>query len=170
VLDNKILAWDEAVDGDLPVNETIIFWWRHNHPEQLKKAIDKGYAIVLCPRLPLYLDFVQDSTLSRGRKWDGLFNSLENVYGFSHLSIPESSNGRARIIGIQGNLWTETIPDVQRLDFMVYPRICALAEAAWTDPENRNFKFFENRLKPELELYRKAGLYFYEGKYAVKEQ
>jgi hexosaminidase len=42
VLDNKILAWDEAVDADLPVNETIIFWWRHNHPEQLKRRLTKG--------------------------------------------------------------------------------------------------------------------------------
>src|SRR5690606_24255270 len=61
-LNAKLLAWDEMADINLPKEKTIIFWWRHDKPEQLQTALDKGYQTVLCPRLPLYFDFVQDST------------------------------------------------------------------------------------------------------------
>jgi len=168
-LNNKVLVWDEAVDTNLPINETLVFWWRQNKPEQLKKALDKGFSVVLCPRLPLYFDFVQDSLLTNGRKWEGKFNSLEDVYSFSPNNFPGTRGHEDLVKGIQANLWTETIPGIPRLDFMLFPRICALAEAAWTSPEKRNFKLFENRLKPELGLFKKSGLNFYEKKYMANE-
>jgi len=76
------LLWDEAADASLPADRTIIFWWRHDKPEQLKKALEKGYQVVLCPRIPFYFDFVQDSSHQQGRKWQGEFSSLEKVYDF----------------------------------------------------------------------------------------
>jgi len=82
-LNNKVLLWDEAVDAGLPIAKTIIFWWRHDKPEQLKKALEKGYQTVLCPRLPFYLDFVQNGSQRYGRKWQGDFVSLDKLYNFS---------------------------------------------------------------------------------------
>jgi hypothetical protein len=64
---NDIMCWDEAVSAGLPVSRTYVSWWRQNHPESLNEAISKGFKVVLCPRLPLYFDFVQDSTHRSGR-------------------------------------------------------------------------------------------------------
>lgn len=62
---------------------------------------------------------------------------------------------------MQANVWTETMPNEQRLEFMLFPRIAALAEAAWTTDSNKNFQQFEQKLKTHFLLYKKAGINFY---------
>jgi hexosaminidase len=160
-LNNRVLAWDEIIDANL-TNKPIIFWWRHDKPFQLKKAMDKGYETVLCPRLPLYFDFVQDSSHKVGRRWKDSFNSLENLYTFSHKLFPETRGKDDLILGVQGNVWTETIVTPERLDYMVFPRIAALAETAWSFDDKKNFDDFNIRLKNHLKLYDKANLYYYD--------
>ncbi len=156
----KLLAWDEVAEADLPADKTILFWWRQEHPAQLQKALNKGYSVVLCPRLPLYFDFVQDSTHTEGRKWSKGFNSLENVYAFSAKALPViTSANQQQVLGIQANLWTETIPNEQRIDYMLFPRIAALAETAWTS--KKDYPGFKDRLVKHLSLYKQAGIQFY---------
>jgi hexosaminidase len=161
-LNNKVLAWDEASGAGLPVDKTIIIWWRHDKPDQLKVALDRGYPVVLSPRLPMYFDFVQDSIHKFGRRWQGHFNTLENVYGFSHDQIPEASARSQQILGIQANLWTETLGTEERLDYLLFPRICALAEAAWTQTSKKDFRQFNSRLLSDIELFRKEGIYYFD--------
>lgn len=161
-IDNKVLAWDEVADASLPSDSIIIFWWRHNKPEQLDKALEKGYEVVLCPRIPLYFDFVQDSTDLDGRRWKGAFSSLEEVYAFSDNTYPVATQNTNLILGIQANLWTETVQSKKRLEYLLFPRITALAEAAWTDPDKRDYSQFLSRLKNQLALYRKKGIYYYD--------
>lgn len=168
---NKVLVWDEATDSKLPTDKTIVFWWRHERPEQLKIAFDKGYQVVLCPRLPYYLDFVQQEDDHLGRKWTGKeysslensgkeFNSLENVYNFSLKGIASPAQAK-RVLGIQGNVWTETIKNEQRLDYMLFPRITALAESAWTNEHYLDFVPFKERLNKHLIYFEASGLYYF---------
>lgn len=157
-MNNKFLAWDEMADISLPINKTIIFWWRHDKPEHLKKALDKNYNVVLCPRIPLYFDFVQDSTHVTGRRWAGAFSDLQGVYEFPGKAVV----GKARqhqILGIQANLWTETVGTGTRLDYLTFPRMSALAEAAWS--EKRDYGDFLHRLDRQLPLYRAENIYFF---------
>ncbi len=159
-MNNKVLLWDEAADSDLPPANTVIFWWRHDKPAQLKHALSKGYQVVLSPRLPLYFDFVQDSTHRVGRRWEGGFNTLERVYNFSPAKLHSAEQTRL-VLGIQGALWTERIPQVNKLEYMLFPRISALAEASWTREQNKGYKGFEERLKAHMEIYRKDKIYFF---------
>ncbi|HTJ53607.1 MAG TPA: beta-N-acetylhexosaminidase [Cyclobacteriaceae bacterium] len=160
-LGNRVLAWDEIIDAPLPSAQPIIFWWRQDKPIQLQKAMDKGYETVLCPRLPLYFDFVQDSTHRIGRRWKGAYNSLSKLYSFSHEQFPEIGTRSNQILGIQANLWTETVDSPQRLDYLMFPRIAALAEAAWTASKQKDYSNFELRLKPHLKRYKELGIYYY---------
>lgn len=168
---SKVLVWDEATDSNLPTDKTMVFWWRHERPEQLKMAFDKGYQVVLCPRLPYYLDFVQQDADRLGRKWTGKeyslaenkgkeFNSLENVYNFSLKDIVPPGQVK-QVLGVQGNIWTETMKNEQRVDYMLFPRITALAESSWTSEQHRDFTGFEERLKRHLMYFNAAGLYYY---------
>jgi hexosaminidase len=159
-MNNKFLAWDEMAGMSLPVDKTIIFWWRHDQPAQLKKALDKGYTTVLCPRLPLYFDFVQDSLHRVGRKWNKLYNALEQVYNFSAEQFPVAQNKKSLIAGIQANLWTETVATEQRLEYLLFPRISALAEAAWS--EKKDYTNYMQRVKQHLPLYQKEKIYYYD--------
>jgi len=159
---DKILCWDEAADSDLPADKTIVFWWRQNVPSQLKLALDKKYQVVLCPRLPLYFDFVQDKSHVSGRRWSGgLFNSVSNVYNFPYREFPAEQLNSKLVLGIQANIWTELVGSPKRLDFMIFPRMAALAEAAWTDSARKDEASFNERLKVNFPLYDKENIYYY---------
>lgn len=159
---NKILLWDEAADNDLPTDKTIIFWWRHDHPEQLKKALDRGFQTVLCPRLPFYFDFVQDSTQRYGRRWNGAYIPANKLYQFNPDSIVTTKKQQQQIIGVEAALWTEFIVSRYKLEYMLFPRITALAEAAWNEPEHRDVSQFNERMKQHLQLYKKGGIYYFD--------
>lgn len=161
----RVLGWDEIASTSIAPENTIIFWWRHDKPETLKQSIDNGYQVVLCPRIPLYLDFVQESSHISGRKWQGTFSDLRTIY---HYSPAQYSNilkkkDRNLIAGIQGNVWSERIASKARLEFMLFPRITALAEAAWTRAENRDYdKFMTGRLSKHEALFEEANLHYYD--------
>lgn len=161
-MDDKVLCWDEAVEADLPANKTIVFWWRQNVPSQLRLAINKKYQVVLCPRLPFYFDFLQDKNHVSGRKWNASFNSVSSVYNFPYKEFPADELQSGQILGIQANLWTELVVTEKRLDFMVFPRMAALSEAAWTDSAAKDEASFNERLKADFLLYDKAGIYYYD--------
>jgi hexosaminidase len=155
----KVLAWDEALLANLDNKKTILFWWRHDKPQILDQALARGYSVVVCPRLPLYLDFVQDGSHKLGRKWAGKFNTLLNVYNYPGT---ETFVDNPLVKGLQANLWTETIYNAQRLDFMLFPRIAAVAEAGWTLPENKNNDIFLESVKNQLKLYSKQAIYYFD--------
>jgi len=159
---NYVMCWDEAVPAGLPVSKTYISWWRQNHPESLNEAIAKGYQVVLCPRLPMYLDFVQDSSHVSGRKWEKTkFNSYLDLYHFPENSIAADVTAQSNVLGLQGNLWTETVVSKERLEYLIFPRIASLAEAGWTAAAAKNDSQFNTRLKAHLLLYNRANIYYY---------
>ena len=141
----KSVAWDEVVDAGVDPDKAIIIWWRHNVPEQLSKALDRGYEVVLSPRRPLYFDFVQDDSHKVGRRWDG-FNDLKQVYDYPDFPARQ-------ILGLQASMWTETVQTKERADFMIFPRLTAIAEAAWTDASNKDYEDYRLRLRSMLGRY-----------------
>lgn len=162
-MNTKLLAWDEMADVELPRNKTIIMWWRHDKPEQFIKAMDKGYTTIACPRIPFYFDFVQDSAHQQGRKWKKAFAPLESVYAFDLSKFNLTTEKQKLVAGIQANIWTETMQNEQRLDYMLFPRIAGLAEAAWrSSSDARDYPLFKQRLKGHLDLYNRAGLFYFD--------
>jgi hexosaminidase len=159
---DKVLCWDEAVSSDLPVAKTIVFWWRQDIHSQLELALQKNYDVVLCPRLPLYFDFVQDKTNVSGRRWNNeYFNALDNIYSFPDKQMSSVEVNSNLILGIQANLWTETVGSAKRLDYLIFPRMAALAESGWTIAAVKDQASFDDRLKAELPLYDKDNIYYY---------
>lgn len=167
-MNTKVLAWDEVTEKQLPSQNTVIFWWRYNHEKRFKQALDEGYQAVLCPQVPFYMDFVQDSTHTVGRRRKGQpngYNSPERMYGFSlkEFSTDITEQNRHLVLGIQANVWTERTRSKDKLQYMLFPRMATLAEVAWTNsnPEQKNYETFKKRLEGHLELYRQAGLKYY---------
>lgn len=156
LIHNKVAAWDEVADSQLSPEHTIVFFWRQNRPEQLQKSLDRKFNIVLCPRLPMYLDYAQDTLQVHGVDWRKFsYNSYQKVYSFSPQDIPVKYPKNCNILGIQANLWTERIETEDRLDYMLFPRMAALAENAWTKEKNKNINSFNIRLKNNLIYIRK---------------
>ena len=160
-LKKNMIGWDEVVNAKLPLENCIIMWWRHDKPEQLINALNYGYKTILCPRIPMYFDFIQDSTHHYGRKWNGDFVSLEKILSFSDLFGKTISKYPHLIVGVQANIWTETINSSERLDFMTFPRIAALAEIAWTQNSVIDYADFLQRLTVSLSIYDQKNIKYY---------
>lgn len=156
----KTGGWDEVAYAGLHPKKTVIFWWRHDKPESLYHSLKSGYEVILCPRKPCYFDFVQHDSHKVGRRWDG-FVPIKDTYQFPDtLKLPKQYSGR--VLGIQACLWTEETETQARRDFMAFPRLLALAEAAWTPQKSKNFVSFEKRLKTHLPQLKARGIGFYD--------
>ena len=147
----KTAGWDEIASAGLDHHESLIFWWRHDKPNVLRDALQDGYKTVLCPRIPLYLDFIQHHSHQYGRTWDG-FGDTQGIYHFPD-SIWSELNGKDLITGMQSCVWTERIATKERLDFMIWPRLTAMSEAAWTAPSSKSYDDFLGRLQQFYAFY-----------------
>lgn len=154
----KLAGWDEIASARLDAASSMVFWWRQDKPRVLEDALTKGYPTVLCPRIPLYLDFVQHQSHVFGRRWGQLYNDIERSYHFpdsSNILFPDGS----LIQGVQACIWTERIANNERLDYMVWPRLTAVSEAAWTHQSSKSFSGFLGRLKPYLTIYEERDIH-----------
>ena len=166
VMGKKVIAWDDVLDFDLDRDNNLICWWRHDRPQSLRKSLAAGYTTIMCPRKPMYFDFVQDSTHTCGRIWDG-FCPLEDVYAFPDAwyegwQLTEADMGK--VIGIQSNLWTELVHNRDRFDFMIFPRICALAESGWTLAANKDYSDFSRRMESAYRMFDEVDIYYFDAR------
>jgi hexosaminidase len=162
-LGKTTVGWDEIAGAGVNPAQSVVMWWRHDKPEVLELALQNNYRVVLCPRLPCYFDFVQAAGHNQGRLWKGKFNTLADVYHFPEPVtdglIPAGKE--SNVLGVEACLWTEQIQDRERLDYMTYPRLAALAEAAWTPASAKDEAGFMERVHVFLhELDRRHIPYF----------
>lgn len=153
-------GWDEITPRGLPKDKTLVFWWRHDKPQVLRDALDKGYPVVLCPRRPCYFDFVQHDSHKVGRRWGG-YNPLADTYNFP-AGVKLTSKDEKLVRGIQACLWTEGCITQQRRDFMTWPRLVALAESGWTTADRKDLASFEQRLPAEITWLKAKGISTYD--------
>jgi len=153
-------AWDEVVNGGLSSENTLVYWWRHDKPEQLSNSLKGGYNTILCPRRPLYFDFVQHDTHTIGRRWDG-FNPIQDVYLYPDSTHTFTAEELAFVKGIQACLWTAKVTSTDWIDFMSFPRMMALAESAWTTSKNKNYSRFEKNLSNIFDYFDTLDIYYF---------
>jgi hexosaminidase len=159
-MNRRLAGWDEVIASGIPNEEALVFWWRHDKKDQLDRALSQGFNTILCPRRPLYFDFVQHEDHKNGRRWDG-FAPIEDVYGYPDNIHQFSADELALIQGIQANLWTERIPNNDWVDFMTFPRLFALGEAAWTQETNKDLANFKGRLPALFTFIDKKGVGYF---------
>jgi hexosaminidase len=119
--------------------------------------ISKGYEVVLCPHHPTYFDFLQDNGLKCGR---GSVNSTSAVYAFPD-TLTKDAPSLEKAAGIQAAIWTEIIHTEQRLWFMLFPRMIALAESAWTPAAHKDYADFTRRLPAHFRYLNRIGINYY---------
>ena len=133
----KMIGWDEILDGELTEGAAVMSWHGMNTGIA---AANKGYEVVLSPTTHVYLDYTQGDHSLENPIYNDL--SLEKCYSFEPL--PEEVDPKF-ILGGQGNLWTEVIPNLQYAFYMTYPRAFAISETVWSPKENKDWQSFINR-------------------------
>ncbi|MCU8471337.1 family 20 glycosylhydrolase [Vibrio vulnificus] len=156
-LGKRMLGWEEAQHGDKVSKDTVIYSWLSE--DAAVNCARQGFDVVLQPAQTTYLDMTQDYAPEEpGVDWANPL-PLEKAYNYEPLAnIPADDPIHKRIWGIQTALWCEIINNPERMDYMVFPRIIALAEACWTHKEHRDWGDFLSRLKGHLPLLDKQGV------------
>jgi hexosaminidase len=163
---NKITAaWNEAAlsphndigsggsSGNID-KSCLIFAWEH--PDIALAAVKKGFQIVMCPGQKTYFDMAHNnSTEERGICWAATIE-VDEIHSWKPLQDIDS-NFHNFILGIQGQLWSETLTEKSFLDQMINPRLATLAEVAWSSDERRGWKDFKSSLKNSMKLLKKIG-------------
>jgi len=162
-LGRTAVGWDEITPAHASPDYTVITWWRYHKPEVIQQALTENYRVVLCPFIPCYLDYVQDPSQKVGRRWEGKFNPIEDVYQFPESGVNSliPSGKEKNILGIEACQWTEYIPDRKRLDYMTLPRLAAMAEVGWTPAARKNKDEFMTRMHSFLRELDRRGLTYY---------
>lgn len=155
-----MIGWDEIIDAGISPRKAVVMWWRHDRQHQLVKALENGYRVILTPRRPMYADFTQFGAHKVGRQWAG-YNTIENLYNFPEPISHLMKGYENQVMGMQMSLWTERVADFKRLDFMVFPRLIALAEAAWTPEKAKECSMFMQRLPYFLKYLDSMDIYYF---------
>ncbi|WP_319411968.1 beta-N-acetylhexosaminidase [uncultured Cohaesibacter sp.] len=147
--DKKPLAWQEAAKGGGVDPEKVILmaWMNAQSARDLAK---EGYQVIMCPGEVYYLDMAQSSNWwEPGLSWAGT-SSPEQTYRFDASASLGAS--KDQLVGIQGGIWSENLTSRARFNHMVFPRLSAIAESAWTASENKHWPSFTARqsLMPAL--------------------
>ncbi|WP_442590277.1 family 20 glycosylhydrolase [Pedobacter sp. AW31-3R] len=118
----KLIGWDEILEDGVS-STAMVMYWRSWVPDAPVKAAKNGNQVVMSPGNPLYFDNDPDQ------------NSIDNVYHFNPVPAGLTAVEGKGIIGAQANTWTERIPTEARADYMIFPRMTALAERLWSDKD-----------------------------------
>ena len=137
----KLLGWDEILQGGLAPNATVMSW---RGEEGGIAAVRSGHQAIMTPGQYCYLDSYQDAPYSQPEAIGG-YLPLEKVYSYNPVSDSLTVEQAKLVYGVQANLWAEYIPTPEHMEYMIYPRILALAEVAWSAPERKSWTDFHNR-------------------------
>jgi hexosaminidase len=154
----RIIGWDEIFGGGLPPDAAVMNWHRTTGAIAAAQA---GHDVVLSPTSNCYFDYRQLKTGDQPQGSTG-FLPLEKVYNFDPLPANLSPKDARHILGAQGNLWTEHIPDSKTLDWMTFPRAAALAEVVWSSQGGRTFDDFQQRLVRQRKQLDALGVNYYQ--------
>ena len=139
--EKKIIGWDEIIEGGL-VNDATVMSWRGEEGGIF--AAKAGNNAIMSPTSHLYFDYYQARTgepLAIG----GLI-PLEKVYSYEPIPEGLDINQATKILGAQGNVWTEYIKTPGMVEYMSVPRMTALSEIVWSKRKKRDFSEFRKRL------------------------
>lgn len=149
----NIIGWDEILQGGLAPNATVMSW---RGQDGGLKAIEADHDVVMTPGEFVYLDYCQDAPFREPVSIGG-YTPLEKVYSYEpmHPSIaPERAH---RLLGVQGNLWTEYITEDSHAEYMYYPRAYAIAEIGWSPVDGKDYADFRGRAVELTKQMRKMG-------------
>ena len=150
----QMIGWDEIASATL-LPTSIVQHWR---PEASRAQLAVSPRLILSPANRVYLDMKYDEQTVLGLRWAG-FVSVQKTYDWD----PDKDGGvpADKILGIEAPLWTETVATIHDMEFMVFPRIAALADLAWAPASTHDWNAFASRLGAQAPRWTALGVNFY---------
>lgn len=152
----KIIGWDEILDGNISETATIMSW---RGTEGGIKAAQSGRNAIMTPGSYCYFDYFQAKERTKEPLAIGSHLPVSQVYSYEPFDPVMTPEQCKHILGVQANMWTEYITSDAHLEYMLLPRLSALSEVQWCQPERKDFGRFRNSLQNNmLPIYQAMGL------------
>jgi alpha-N-acetylglucosaminidase len=152
----RLVGWDEILEGGLPPGAVVMSW---RGEKGGIAAAQSGHDVIMAPTSHTYFDYYQGPRESEPLAIGG-FLPLERVYQYEPVPAALTADQSQHVLGAQAQLWSEYIADAGHLQYMAYPRACALAEVLWSPRGDRNFESFLLRLDSHLARLQAAEVNF----------
>ena len=146
----RIIGWDELLGCDVDTTATIMSW-RGSEPGA--KGAKLGHDVIMTPMPHCYFDFYQTKETRDEPVAIGNFLDVEKVYAMQPVADGLSPEAAKHIIGVQANVWTEYITCPEYVEYMILPRMAALAEVQWMPESQKNFDAFKKRITSFRSIY-----------------
>ncbi|HEX6227213.1 MAG TPA: beta-N-acetylhexosaminidase [Chryseolinea sp.] len=151
-----MIGWEEIAQADLDSTAIVQFWHSREHA---KTAAEKGAKIIFSPSTKVYLDMQYDSTSRIGLNW-AAYIEVDSSYRWDPAKLVPGIE-RNQIIGVEAPLWTETVVNMDDIEYLVFPRLPGVAEIGWTPSSSRNWDDYKVRLANHAKLWKAMGIDFY---------
>ena len=155
----KVIGWDEIANAGLVDNATVQFW---ADVENTTMGVEKGAKVIMSPAARAYLDMQYDSTTHPGLHWAG-YIEVDHGYNWNPATLVPGIT-KENILGIEAPLWSETVTNIDEVEYMVFPRLPGYAEIGWTAPEKRDWQEYKARLAKHGKRFEDLGIDFYKSK------
>ena len=151
-------------DGKEFPETAAVMWWRGKQgragTEIARTAAREGHDVVVASNGHLYFDYYQSRDKDHEPLAIGGFLPLETVYHFDPVIEGLSEQDSKRILGAQGQLWREYMPTTRQVEYMAFPRACALAELVWSPQYKKHYASFLDRLQVQERRWDAAGIHY----------
>lgn len=163
----KLIFWNEVLHGNTkPLGEDITIMAWVGADQAALSAAKRGMNTILTPQIPYYINRRQSKLETEPRSQGWGTETVEAVYNYIPMKGAETTELQNRYMGVQANFWTEWVEEASIVQYLMFPRLAAVAEAGWTPQEKRKYEDFLQRLQAESEYYRLKGLNY--GKHVIQ--
>ncbi len=154
----RLIFWNEVLHGNTkPLGEDITIMAWIGADNAALDAAKRGMTTILSPQIPYYINRRQSKLESEPRSQGYGDETVERVYNYKPMNNVDEGL-QSRYMGVQANFWTEWVEEPEVVQYLMLPRLAAVAEAGWTPAEKREYKDFLKRLQGEAKYYRLRGV------------
>ena len=150
----RIIGWDEILEGKLAPDATVMSWRGISGGLEAARL---GHDAIMTPNSYLYFDYYQSANQDAEPLAIGGYLPVSKVYSYEPFEEGMTEEEKSHIIGVQANLWTEYITTESQLEYMLLPRLAALSEVQWCQPQNKNWERFEDCVDDVCDIYDQMG-------------
>jgi hexosaminidase len=151
-----MIGWDEIVHADVDTTAIAQFW---ANEENAKIAVEKGLKIILSPGKKAYLDMQYDTLSKYGLHWAGYIPVDTGYVWTPERYVPGID--KDDILGVEAPLWSETVSNMEELEYLAFPRMIGYSELSWSTEENRNWENYKVRLGNQAPYLDKMNVKYY---------
>ncbi len=152
----KMIGWEEIAQAD--IDSTVISQYWHSQ-QYTKMAADKGAKLIFSPSKKAYLDMQYDSSSRIGLHW-AAYIEVDSSYQWSPDQLIEGIN-HEQILGVEAPLWSETVANMDDIEYLVFPRLPGIAEIGWSSPNQQNWDDYKQRLARQSRRWRELEINYY---------